>query len=133
MASHEVGRVDLIGRVNGRIAETQVRTSEATRLLRVVREVCLTVFIGVVTNDFNRVLVGSNGSVCAQSVEFSFENAFASHRYFGHGGQRSKRNVVYNAHGKVVLWYFQFEVVEHGEYLSRRSVRRTQSITSAND
>ena len=119
--------------MDGRITETQVRASKATRLLRVVREVGLTVLVGVVANDFNRVFVGSNGSVCSQSVELSFENALGTHRNFGHGRQRSKRNIVYDAHGKVVLGYFQFEVIEHGEYLSRRSVRRTQSITSAND
>jgi len=45
------------------ITETQVRTSETTRLLRIIREVCLAIFVCIVTNNLYRVLVSTNRTV----------------------------------------------------------------------
>ena len=51
VASHKVRGVHQIGRTDGVITEAEVRTSETTRLLRVIREVSLTVLISVVTDN----------------------------------------------------------------------------------
>ena len=53
VASHEVRCGDLIGRADRLVAETEVRASETTRLLRVVREVSLAVLVGVLTDNLN--------------------------------------------------------------------------------
>ena len=53
VASHEVRRIHLVGRVDRLIAETQVRAGETSRLLRVVREVSLAVLVGVVADDLH--------------------------------------------------------------------------------
>jgi len=50
VASHEVRRCHQIGRADGRVAEAQVRAGETSQLLRVVREVSLTVLVGVVAD-----------------------------------------------------------------------------------
>jgi hypothetical protein len=56
VASHEVRRGHQVGRADGRVAETQVRAGETSRLLRVVREVSLAVLVGVVTNKFGYII-----------------------------------------------------------------------------
>ena len=63
VASNEVRRLNLIGAADGRVAEAQVRASEAARLLRVVAEVSLAVLVGVIANNLDRVLVGTNRTV----------------------------------------------------------------------
>ena len=86
MASNEVRRIYEVGRTNGAVTETQVRAGETTRFLRVIGEVSLAVFVGVVTDDFHRVLVGTYGTVGTEAVEFGFEHAFATHGdFFAHG------------------------------------------------
>ena len=70
---YEVRSVYLISRVDWIITETKVRTCETTRLLRVVAEICLTVFISVVTNNLNRVLVCTYSTISTKSVELSLE------------------------------------------------------------
>ena len=50
VASYEVRSIYLISTVDRAVAETQVRAGETTRLLRVVREVCLAILVGIVTD-----------------------------------------------------------------------------------
>ena len=51
VTSYEVRCIYLISRTDWIITEAEVRTSETTRLLRVIREVSLTVLISVVTDN----------------------------------------------------------------------------------
>ena len=133
MASHEVRGGHEIGRADGRVAETQVRAGEATRLLRVVREVSLAILVGGVADDLHRVLVGTNGTIGTKTVELSLEHALATECHFLNLRQRGDRYVVDDTHGEVVLRLGQSEVVEHGDDLGRRGVARTQTIASTHD
>ena len=110
-----------------------MRAGEATRLLRVVREVSLAVLIGVVTNDLHRVLVGTHGTVRAQAIELSLEQAVATHRNLFDLRQRGKGNIVDDTHGEVVLRHGEFQVVEHRDDLGRSGIGRTETITATND
>ena len=82
VASHKVRGVHQIGRTDGVITEAEVRASETTRLLRVVREVGLAVFIGCFTDDFYRVLVSTNSTVSTEAIELSLEHAFTAEADF---------------------------------------------------
>ena len=53
VASYEVRSIYLICTVDRAVAETQVRAGETTRLLRVVREVCLAILVSIVTDNLN--------------------------------------------------------------------------------
>ena len=53
VASYEVRSIYLVCAVDRAVAETQVRAGETTRLLRVVREVCLAILVSIVTDDLN--------------------------------------------------------------------------------
>ena len=133
VASHEVRRVHQVSGADGRIAETQVRASEAAGLLGVIREVSLAVLVGVVADDFHGVLVGTYRTVGTQTVELGFEHAFAAHGDFLFLRQGSERHIIYDADGEVVLRRVQLQVVIYSQDLCRRGVFRTQTVASAHD
>ncbi len=65
VAGDEVGVVDQVRRVDRLSAETQVRSGDGPRLLRVVDEVGLGVVVGRLANDLDGVLVRPHGAVRA--------------------------------------------------------------------
>ena len=66
--------MDLIGV----FTETQVRHGNTAGLLGVIIKVCLSVHIGVVTDDLDGVLVCTYGTVSAQTPELTVDGAFRS-------------------------------------------------------
>ena len=122
VASHEVRCGHQIGRADGRVAKTQVRAGEATRLLRVVREVSLAILVGGVADDLHRVLVGTNGTIGTKTVELSLEHTLATECHLFNLRQRGERHVVDDTHGEVVLRLGKSKVVEHGDDLGGRGV-----------
>ena len=115
------------------VTETQVRASETTRLLGVVREVCLAVFIGVVADNLYRVLVGTYSTVSTQAVELGFEHAFATQSDFLFLRQRSEGYIINDTDGEVVFRHRQCQVLIYGQNLSRSRILRTQTVASAYD
>ena len=87
VASHEVRRLNLIRGADRRIAEAEVRAGETARFLRVVREVCLAIFVRIVADNLHGVLVGTDRTVCAEAIELGFEDAFATECHFFLEGQ----------------------------------------------
>ncbi len=63
MAGDEVRTVDQIGRLNGRLAETEVRNGDAARFFGIVEEVCLRIHIGMVADDLDGILVCADRTV----------------------------------------------------------------------
>ncbi len=133
VAGHEVGRGDQIGRSDGQVAETQVRRGVTARFLRVVGEVCLTVFVRRAADDLDRVLVGAHRTVGAQTEEERFERAGLGQRDLLAHGQRTERHVVHDTHRELVLGFVGREVREHGQHLRRRGVLRRKTVTAADD
>ncbi len=133
VAGHEIGRGNKIGRRNGVVAEAQVRRGVTARLLRVVREVCLTVLVGRTADYLDRVLVGTHRSVGAQTEEESLERTALGHRYLCADGDRVHRNVVDDTNREVVLGLGGGEIVVHGQHLCRRGVLRRETVASADN
>ena len=69
MAGYEVGVIDVVSRANGAVTEAEVRAGEASRLTRVVLEVSLAILIGILTDDLDRVLIRTHGTVRSTAVE----------------------------------------------------------------
>ena len=76
MACHEIGLVDIVRRANGLVAEAQVADRHAAGLLRVILEVGLDIFVGMVADDLGGVLVGADRAVAAQAPELALDGAF---------------------------------------------------------
>ncbi|OQC03396.1 MAG: hypothetical protein BWX77_00701 [Bacteroidetes bacterium ADurb.Bin090] len=105
MTSYKIGRIHQIGRTYGGIAKTQVRTGKTAGLFGVVRKISLTIFIGIVSDNLDGILIGSYRTVSAQAIEFGFVNAFAAQCNFFLLRQRSERNVVNYTYGKLVAGF----------------------------
>src|SRR5574344_1992075 len=130
MACHEVRCGNLICRADGLVAETEVRASETTRLLRVVREVSLAILVGVVTDNLHGVFVSTYSTISTQAVELSFEDTLTAESYFFFGRKRSESDIVNNAQSELILRFGQSKIFKYGKDLSRSGILRTQTITS---
>ena len=131
VASHKVRSGYQIRRVNRLVAETQVRAGETARLLRVVREVCLAIFVGRVADDLYGVLVGTYCTVSAQTVELGLEHSLAAHSNLFAYRQTSERHVIYYTYSEMVLRLRQSQVLEYSQHLCRSCIVRTQTVTTA--
>ena len=103
MAGNKVSLVYVIGALNRLIAETQVRNGNTAGLLRVILEVSLNVFIGMVTDNLNRVFVSTNGTVAAETPELTFNSALSRGVRSFLLGERKVGNIIVNTDGEVVL------------------------------
>ena len=133
VAGHKVGGVHQIGGTNGVVAETQVRASETTRLLRVVGEVSLAVLVGRFADDLDRVLVGTHRTVGAETVEFGLEHALAAEADFLFLGERREGHVVNDTDREVILRLVEREVLIHADDLRGRGVVGAQTVATAHD
>ena len=133
VTSNEVWSIYLICRADWVVTETEVRTCETTRLLRVVWEVSLTVLISVVTDNLYWVLVSTNGTVSTKTIELSLVCAFTTQWNLLNLWERSEGNVINDTYCEVVLWLWQLEVVINSDNLSWCCIWRTKTITTTND
>lgn len=76
MACNEVSLVDVVGALDGLIAEPQVGYGDTAGLLGVILEVSLYILVGMVADDLDGVLVCANGTVAAQAPELALDGAF---------------------------------------------------------
>ena len=118
--------MDLIGD----LTETQVRHGNTAGLLGVIIEVCLSVHVGIVTDDLNGVLVCTYGTVSAQTPELAVDGACRS------GNKRcasvSRDRCVTSSLIPMVNFCF-FSVVVYSNDLSRCGILGTKAITSGED
>ena len=134
VAGDEVGLVDVVRRADRLVTESQVGDGHAAGLLRVVLEVGLDILVGVVSDDLDRVLVGSDGSVSAQSPELAFDGS-------GSGGIRGllvlgeaqSGHVVDDSDGEEASGLDLFQFLVNGEHGGRRGVLRAQSVAASAD
>ena len=133
MTSHEIGCLNLISAADRRVAEAQVRACEAATLLGVVREVSLTILVGIVTDNLHTVLIGTNGTVGTQTEEFGLEDSLAAKCHLLLSRQRGEGEVVNDTYGEVVLRLWQLEVLIDAEHHGGSHVGRTEAVTSAYD
>ena len=130
---HEVGSIYKIGRTDRSVTETQVRASEAARLLRVVGEVSLTVFVGVLTDDLHRVLVGTDCTVGTQAVEFSLIGRLVAESLFRKKGKRGEIEIIHDTHSEVILGLRECEVVKYRDDHGRSGILRGKTEAAAHD
>ena len=76
VAGDEVGLVDVVGALDGLVAEAQVADGHAAGLLGVILEVGLNVLVGMIADDLDGVLVRADGTVAAETPELALDGAF---------------------------------------------------------
>ncbi len=131
VAGDEVGLGDEVGGFDRLVTETQVGNGDTAGLLGVVCEIRLSIEVGVVADDFDGVLVRTNGTVGAKSPELAGNNSFRRGiRAFAHvEGQTVK--VVFDTDGEVSLGVLGLEVAVNGNDTTRSEVLAAQTVTAA--
>ena len=71
MTGNEVSLVDVVWALDWVVTKTKMGDCDTTCLLGVILEVCLDIFVCVVTDNLGGVLVGTNGTVSAQTPELT--------------------------------------------------------------
>ena len=122
----QVGRADLVG------AEAQVRDGASAGLLRVEHEVPLDVLVGTVTDDLDRVLVGTDGAVRAEAEEHRGDRG-VRHGEVVVGLEREVRDVIHDADGETALRLFPAQLGEDAGHHARRELLARQTVTAADD
>ena len=64
-----MGVIDVVSGADGAVTEAEVRAGKASGLTRVVLEVSLAVLIGILTDDLDRVLIRTHGTIRSTAVE----------------------------------------------------------------
>ncbi|CAN3974044.1 1-deoxy-D-xylulose-5-phosphate synthase, partial [Dysosmobacter welbionis] len=131
VAGHEVGLVDVVGRLDGGVAEAQVADGDAAGLLGVVLEVRLDILVGMVADDLDGVLVGAHGAVAAQAPELALNRTGGSHAGSGLLLQAQVGHIVHDADGELALHGILLQLVIHGEDGGGRGVLAAQAVTAA--
>ena len=78
--------------------------------------------VGVLTNNLNRVLVGTYCTVGTKTEELALLDRLSTESHFLNLWERSKCNVVNDTNSEVVLWLWQLEVVEYRDNLGWSNV-----------
>ncbi len=76
VAGDKVGLIDIVGALYGAVSEAEVRNRNASGLLGVILEICLNIFVGVVTYNLYGVRIGSDCAVAAKTPEHARNSAF---------------------------------------------------------
>mmetsp|Transcript_36539 Transcript_36539/g.79097 ORF Transcript_36539/g.79097 Transcript_36539/m.79097 type:complete len:607 (-) Transcript_36539:643-2463(-) len=92
-----VSRSHIVWGLNGLGAESKMADGDATTLLRIVLEVGLSVQVGVQSDQFHGTLVGTDGTITAETVEHAFGGALGQHVQPLANRQGQVGNVISNA------------------------------------
>ena len=130
VASGEVGRVDEVGAADHLAAEAEVGDRNAAGLLGVVLEVTLSVVLGVVTDDLDGVLVGSDRAVGAETPEHALLAVALGNDEFAVAEDVAAHDVIDDADDEVVDRLLGRHVrVDVGAHL-RSEVLRTDTVAA---
>ncbi len=133
VAGDVVGMGNKVAGLDGLFAETQVGNGEAARLLGVIGKVCLGVEVGVVTDDFDGLLVGTDCAVSAEAEELALDGAFGHGVKFLLHVKGEVGDIVVDAHGEVVLGAQGQHVVVDGLDHAGREVLGAQAVAAADN
>ena len=133
VAGHKVRRADQVRGADRVLAEAQVGLGQAARLLGVVDEIRLTVQIGGVADDLDRVLVRADRAVRAHAPELRAGLALGGGVDLVRQRQRGEGHVVHDADGEVVLRGIGVQIVKDRQDLARGGVLGGQAVAAADD
>ncbi len=95
-----------------------MRNGYTARLFGVVEEITLSVHIGVIADDLDRVLVCADRTVRTKTVEFTADSSFGSRVILLGEIKRSVGKIVVNTDGEVILRFVGLKIliyrINHG-------------------
>ena len=131
MAGYEVSLFYIICGLDRLVSESEVRDGHTARLLGVVLEVSLYLLVRMVADDLDAVLVGSHGTVGAQTPEFAGLGAFRSNVRVLRRSQRQMRHIVVDGNREFFLRRVAPQVLVNSEDVSRLRILGAEAVTAA--
>ena len=98
-------------------------------LLGVIVKICLCIHVGVIADNLNGVLVGTYGTVCAQTPELTVGGSFRSGNKRSTYRQGQVGNIIYDTGGKSL----DGAVLIDSNDLRRSGIFGTKTITAGED
>ncbi len=133
-AGNEVGVVDKIWRSNRSRTKSQMGHGNTAGLLGVIGKISLSIELGLVADDLDGGLVGTNGTVGTQAPELAGSGAFWSQIHIlWVQWQGSAVEIIIDADGKAVHWNVFLQLLVDAQYLVRIYVLAAQTITATYD
>ena len=103
VAGREVGLADKVCGLDRVFTKTQMRNGQTAGLLGVIFKVCLSIHVGVVTDDLDGVLVRANGTVSTQTPELAADGGCRSRNRILADLQRQVGHIINDTDGEALL------------------------------
>ena len=103
MTGHEICLCDQVSRANRPPPEAQMRNGHRARFFRIVNEISLSEVVGVFADDFDRFLVGADGSVGPEPEELCADDLIRFDEKVRIEGKACLGNIVVDADGEMIL------------------------------
>ena len=117
VASHEVCLVDVVRALDRFVTKTKMGNCNTTCLLGVILEVCLDVFVCVVTDDLCRVLVRTYCTVSTKTPELTFYSTFCRcDRSWFYFRKTEVCNIIYDTDCKTRFWSIFLQLFVNSKY-----------------
>ena len=131
MTCYEICLFYIVGRLDFLISEPQVADSDTTGFFRVVLEVRLCIFIRIVTDDLDTVLIRTNSTVRSQSPEFA--GNLACRFAVRHLAWRKRKScyVICNRNSEFLLRMIGPEIFINCQQILWLCIFRAQSVTAS--
>ncbi len=126
MTCYEVCLVDQVCGTNWAMTETKVRNSYTTGLLRIIVKVSLRVHISVVTDNLDRVLIRTYGTISTKAPELTVCCTLWCGYRILLNLKRQMRYIIDDTDGESLL----LSISVNSDDLSRSSILRTKTITT---
>ena len=118
MAGNIVCLIDEIGGTDLILPKAEMGYGDTAGFLGVVGEIALSIEIGLITDNLNGALVGTNGSVGSKAPELATDGAgILGNNPLVHR-KRQIGYIVYDTNGKSIPGIIKLKVLEHTENLA---------------
>ena len=125
--SYQVWQVDWV------FTKTKVRHCYATRFFGVVIEVCLSIHVSVVTDDFDSGFIRTYSTVRTEAPEFTFSQTRSFNFYAFSTIQGQECNIIIDTQCEEFLAVFSSQVIEYRYDICRDNVFGAQTITTSDN
>ena len=129
---NKVSLVDVVWWADRFVTKAEVRNCDTACFFRVILEVCLNVFVCVVTDNFCRVFVCTYSTVTADTPEFTFNCTFSRCDWSRFNfRKREVCNIINNSQSKAWFRIFFSKFCVNSKYWAWRCVFWTKTIAAA--
>ena len=131
-AGNKVRLTDEIGCLDLLTAKTQMRDGDTAGFFTVIREVCLSIHLGIVIDNADSLLIGADSTVRAKTPEFALDSALGQHiRHIRRSLNRGMINVIIDSHREITLRLIGRQIIEHADNIRRYGILGGQTIAAA--